>query len=96
MESLEEGLSAGGEEVEGGVQWKNYNIMSPCQDGKKGIRLIIRYMAGLPKVYGMVVNCKIQSRIIRNSQKLEAVQVFLNGYTHTYTHTHTQWVTFLP
>lgn len=65
--SLEEGLSAGGEEVEGGVQWKNYNIVSPCQDGKKGIRLILRHMARLLKVYGMVVNCKIQSRIIHNS-----------------------------
>ena len=77
--------------MEGGVQWENYNIMSPCQDGKKGIRLIVRHMAGLLKVYGMVVNCKIQSRIIHNSQKLEALQVFLDGYTHT----HTQWVTFL-
>lgn len=86
--SLEEGPSVGGVEVEGGGQWEKYNnIVSPCQDGKKGIRLIVRYKARLPEVNGMVVNCKtkalkythVQSRIIHNSQLSEAVQVFIDG-----------------
>lgn len=59
---LSRGTSVGRVEMGGEYLWeKCNNLVSPCKDGKKGIRLIVKHKAGLPKVYRMVVNCETKA-----------------------------------